>query len=67
MSNETKLSFTLDQAVEATGLNRSAIYRAISAGELHTFKVGKRRMVSVRALQEFIEKKEREASVGIAA
>lgn len=67
MSYETKLSYTLDQAIEATGLNRSAIYRAIATGDISTFKVGKRRMVSVRALQEFIEKKEREAATGIAA
>lgn len=60
-----RLSYNVEEALAATGLNRNALYRAISAGQLQTFKVGKRRMVSVRALQEFIERKEKEA--GLAA
>lgn len=51
----------------ATGLNRNAFYRAISTDQIKTFKVGKRRMVSARALREFIEAKERESSTGVAA
>lgn len=57
-----KLSYTVDQALEATGLNRSALYRAMTTGEIATFKVGKRRMISLRALQTFIAQKEREAA-----
>lgn len=60
-----RLSYNVEEALAATGLNRNALYRAIAAGQLQTFKVGKRRMVSVRALQEFIERKEKEA--GLAA
>ncbi|PZU27393.1 MAG: ethanolamine utilization protein EutA [Stenotrophomonas sp.] len=57
-----RLSYTTDEACASTGLNRNALYRAMNAGQLKTFKVGKRRMVSARALREFIEAREKEAS-----
>ncbi|WCE03160.1 helix-turn-helix domain-containing protein [Pseudoxanthomonas sp. JBR18] len=62
-----KMSYTVDQALSVTGLNRNAFYAAISRGELVTFKIGRRRMVSVRALQEFIERKEKEITAAVAA
>ncbi len=57
-----RLSYTTDEACTVTGLNRNALYRAMNAGLLKTFKVGKRRMVSARALREFIEAREKESS-----
>ena len=57
-----KLSFTIEQAIDATGLNRSAIYRAMTTGEIRSFKVGKRRMVSARALQDYIAAKEQDSA-----
>lgn len=62
-----RLSYTVDEACAVTGLNRNAVYRAIGANQMTTFKVGKRRMVSARALRDFIEVKEKEAAKGIAA
>ena len=66
-SQGERLSYTVDEACAVTGLNRNAIYRAITLGQISTFKVGRRRMVSTRALREFIEAREKEASVGAAA
>lgn len=66
-SQGERLSYTVDEACAVTGLNRNAIYRAITLGQISTFKVGRRRMVSTRALREFIEAREREASAGAAA
>ncbi|WP_367345246.1 hypothetical protein [Stenotrophomonas bentonitica] len=63
----SRLSYNLDEAISATGLNRTAFYAAISKNQIKTFKVGRRRMVSARALQEFIEAKEREGTSGAAA
>ncbi|MET4599879.1 helix-turn-helix domain-containing protein [Stenotrophomonas sp. 2694] len=57
-----RLSYTTDEACAVTGLNRNALYRAMAAGLLCTFKVGKRRMVSARALREYIEAREKEAA-----
>ena len=65
LSDAPKVSYNVEQVLAATGLNRNALYREMAAGHLQTFKVGKRRMVSARALQEFIERKEKEA--GLAA
>ncbi|OJY78186.1 MAG: hypothetical protein BGP18_05075 [Stenotrophomonas sp. 69-14] len=68
MTNQKeKLSYNVDEALAATGLNRNALYRAISKSEIKTFKVGKRRMVSARALREFIEAREKAATSGAAA
>ncbi|ALA81472.1 MULTISPECIES: helix-turn-helix domain-containing protein [Stenotrophomonas maltophilia group] len=57
-----RLSYTTEEACAVTGLNRNALYRAMAAGQLSTFKVGKRRMVSARALREYIEAREKEAA-----
>lgn len=35
-----KLSYRIAEAVTATGLSRSTLYRLIDKGELHPFKVG---------------------------
>lgn len=39
----------------------------MARGDIESFMVGKRRMVSARALRQFIEQKKREAKSGIAA
>ncbi|HHA2785182.1 helix-turn-helix domain-containing protein [Stenotrophomonas maltophilia] len=57
-----RLSYTTEEACAVTGLNRNALYRAMAAGQLNTFKVGKRRMVSARALREYIDAREKEAA-----
>lgn len=63
-----KVSCSIEEAGEATSLSRNALYRAIAANEIRTFKIGRRRMVSALALQEFIARKEREATAaGVAA
>lgn len=61
-----RLSFTVEEAVAATGFTRSRLYEAIGTGELESFKAGKRRMVSARALEDYIAKLEK-ASMGRAA
>lgn len=60
MNTNTKLSYTVDEAVEATSLSRSRIYQAIAGKELTTFKAGRRRMVSRKALEDFIAKMEKQ-------
>jgi hypothetical protein len=67
MTAKEKLSYNVDEALAATGLNRNALYRAIGNGEIKTFKVGKRRMVSARALREYIDAREKEAVTGAVA
>lgn len=64
--NDAKLAYNIEEAISATGLNRTTIYRAIAADQIETFKIGRRRMVSARALQEFIDRKEQEARRDVA-
>lgn len=62
-----RLSYTTDEACAVTGLNRNAFYAAMAKNQIKTFKVGRRRMVSARALRDFIEAREKEAAAGLAA
>ncbi len=57
-----RLSYTVDEALQTTGMQRTRFYAAIAAGELRTFKHGRRRFVSVDALREWIARLERECA-----
>lgn len=58
----TKLSYTVAEAEVAAGFPHSRIYQLIRDGDLVTFKVGRRRMISARALNDLIARLEREAT-----
>lgn len=45
-----RLSCTIDEACEATGLGRTKLYELIGTGQLVTTTVGRRRLVMVRSL-----------------
>lgn len=62
MTIKNRLSYTVDGACEATGLNRNQFYKAITSGDLTTFKVGRRRMVSAKALEDYIERLEQDGA-----
>lgn len=59
-----KLSMPLVTGVKLVGIGLSHAYKAMRSGELKTFKVGRRRMVTRAALQEFIDRQQREADRG---
>jgi len=63
-----RLAYTVDQAVDSgTFSSRNKLYAAIAAGHLQTYRDGKRRLISARALQEYIARRERETAEGLAA
>lgn len=64
---EVKLSYTVEEAAKATGLSRSRLYLEIASGALVTWKSGRRRMVTHKALEAFIAKCERESAGRAAA
>lgn len=66
-NTEHRLSYTVEAACDATSLARTRIYRAIADGTLKTFKAGRRRMVSAKALQSFIDALERQSEDRAAA
>ncbi|WP_313416558.1 helix-turn-helix domain-containing protein [Pseudomonas oryzihabitans] len=51
-----------DVAAVMASHSRSAIYKAIAAGELHSFKSGKRRLILVTDLKAWLSRIAREGS-----
>jgi excisionase family DNA binding protein len=49
-----RLTCTIDEACEATGLGRTKLYELIGAGQLATTTVGRRRLVIVHSLQALL-------------
>lgn len=57
-----RLAYNLKEAIQSTGMNRTSLYRAMAMGHLESFKIGRRRMISARALRAFIENKEQDSA-----
>jgi excisionase family DNA binding protein len=51
-----RLSCTIDEACEATGLGRTKLYELIATGQLIATTVGRRRLVMVRSLFALLDK-----------
>jgi excisionase family DNA binding protein len=51
-----RLSCTIDEACEATGLGRTKLYELIATGQLIATTVGRRRLVMVRSLFTLLDK-----------
>ena len=52
-----KLTCTINEACEMTGLGRTKLYELIGDGHLATTTVGRRRLVVVRSLLSLLESK----------
>jgi len=50
-----RLTCTIDEACEVTGLGRTKLYELMGAGHLLTTTVGRRRLVMVRSLLSLLE------------
>lgn len=55
MSNPDKLSFTIPEACQATGLGRTMIYRLIQEGKLRALKAGRRTLIAAHDLAALID------------
>jgi len=65
---QSKIAYPIEEGFALAGLTRTGGYHAIAIGELNTFKIGRRRLVSHRALEDFISRKEAESQqIGRAA
>jgi len=47
--------YRVDEAAHALRLSRSVVYELIRSGQLRTVKVGRRRLVPVAALGEYVD------------
>ncbi len=52
---EQRLSRTIAEACEATGLGRTKLYMLIDAGALQTITVGRRRLVLMESLRAILK------------
>jgi excisionase family DNA binding protein len=50
-----RLTCTIAEACEATGLGRTKLYELIGEGRIDTTAIGRRRLVKVRSLQRLLE------------
>jgi len=49
-----RLTCTIDEACEATGLGRTKLYELIGGGHIDTITIGRRRLVQVRSLLQLV-------------
>ena len=52
---QQRLSCTVNEACNASGLGRTKLYSLIKDGQIKTVHVGKRQLVLVRSLRAFID------------
>jgi excisionase family DNA binding protein len=55
------LAYTIEQAALVSNFSRSRIYREIKSGDLKSFTIGRRRMISDEALKKRIRELEKQA------
>ena len=55
------LAYSVDEAAERIAISKTSLERLISSGAIKSFLVGSRRLVSRRALAEFVTKMEKAA------
>lgn len=50
-----RLAYSVDEAARLTGLSRDLLYDQMRQGNLASIKVGRRRLITRRHLQQFLE------------
>ena len=66
-TNLDPLAHSPDRAGVRLGISTRAVYEHIASGELRSFKVGKRRLVTDSECQAFIARREAEAVTSVTA
>ncbi len=56
------ITYTLKRAAEECGLSTRTLQYAIARGELDSFLIGRRRLIRVRCLEEFLSHKKQPAT-----
>lgn len=58
METKERIAYPIDEGFKVAGVTRTRGYQLIATGELETFRLGRRRMVTRRALQRCIDRLE---------
>ena len=61
-SDSERLAHSVPDAARMLGISPRAVYNRIATGEIRTFRVGPRRLISTDALREYIRNRETAAS-----
>lgn len=59
-----KFKLSINEICELTGENRPLIYRAIEAGDLETFIVGRRRFARPQAVKAWVDYLQKQSDAG---
>jgi excisionase family DNA binding protein len=54
-----RAAFGPEEVAQALGVSRDTVDRLVARGELRSFRVGRRRLISADALRDFIDARER--------
>ena len=60
--DKRKLAHTIPEACECIGIGRSMFYEMLKRGEIRSFRIGNRRLVTDEELQSLVERKSRESA-----
>ncbi len=60
--NVAPITYSIPQVIEMLNLSRASVYAEINDQRLRTYKVGRRRMVSHGALEDWIKAREEESN-----
>lgn len=60
---KARLSYSIDEFCQATGMSRTSVYAAIGDGSLASIKHGKRRLITANAAQAFLARLEAASKV----
>lgn len=61
-SNVVPMVYTINETCDALRLSRYTVYELINTGQLHSIKIGHRRMVAHVDLHAFVEERRQAAS-----
>ena len=53
----TRLAYPIPEAAEILGIGRTTLYAEIGAGRLSTITIGRRRLVTREALEDYLAQK----------
>lgn len=51
------INLSVDEVVEASGLGRTTVFARIRSGELESIKDGRRRLIPVSALHDYMQRR----------
>ena len=62
MESTEPLAMDISAGAKAIGLGRTKFYELVNSGQVQTFKIGSRRLVTMRSLRSYLERLEQDGS-----